>query len=205
MNEKFLELPEEKRLKIINAGFEVFSHNEYKRASTDTIAQLAGISKGLLFYYFHNKKAFYLFLFDYAAKLITDSVVNGRYNEITDFFELCEYASERKLELLREMPSIMDFVMRAFFSQREEISDELGEWFQKTSSVIFEQYFTNIDFTKFKDDVNPAEILQMLTWMAEGYFHSKQRTATEIEQFAVKYRKWTQLFKQIAYKEEALK
>ena len=55
MNEKFFALPEEKQERIINAAMEVFGKNEYKRASTDLIAVKAGISKGLLFYYFHNK------------------------------------------------------------------------------------------------------------------------------------------------------
>ena len=56
MNQKFFELNEEKRLAIINAGLEVFSKNDYKHALTADIAAKAGISKGLLFYYFHNKK-----------------------------------------------------------------------------------------------------------------------------------------------------
>ena len=33
------------------------------------IAEEAGISKSLLFYYFHNKKEFYLFLWDKCAEM----------------------------------------------------------------------------------------------------------------------------------------
>ena len=61
MREEFFNLPKEKQLRIINAGFEVFGKNEYKRAVTDDIAAKAGISKGLLFYYFGNKKALYMY------------------------------------------------------------------------------------------------------------------------------------------------
>ncbi len=52
MNEKFYQLSEEKQLRILNAAMEVFGLHEYKRASTDVIAAKAGVSKGLLFYYF---------------------------------------------------------------------------------------------------------------------------------------------------------
>lgn len=52
--EKFLELPNEKQLKIINVGFEYFGKYGYKGANTEDIANRAGISKGLLFYYFKN-------------------------------------------------------------------------------------------------------------------------------------------------------
>ena len=112
MNEQFLELPEEKKMRIINAGFEVFGNYEYKRASTDLIAVKAGISKGLLFYYFHNKKSFYLYLFKYAETLIKESVLDKHLTEITDFFELCEYSAEKKYRLLEKSPHIFDFVVR---------------------------------------------------------------------------------------------
>ena len=52
MENKFLELPKEKQLRIINAGMEYFGQYGYKNAKTDDIATKAGISKGLLFYYF---------------------------------------------------------------------------------------------------------------------------------------------------------
>lgn len=56
INEKFYELEKEKQDKIINAAIEVFSKNDYKNAVTEEIAYKAEISKGLLFYYFKNKK-----------------------------------------------------------------------------------------------------------------------------------------------------
>ncbi len=56
MNEKFYSLPEEKQQKIINAGFRVFSQNSYKKSPMNEIADCAGISKSLLFHYFHNKR-----------------------------------------------------------------------------------------------------------------------------------------------------
>lgn len=51
-------LSSEKELAIVNASLEVFSQSEYKHAATDEIAHKAGISKGLLFYYFKNKEEF---------------------------------------------------------------------------------------------------------------------------------------------------
>ena len=67
MNEKFFTLSPEKQARITNAAPEVFARNDYKHASTDDIAAKAGISKGLLFYYFRNKQSLYLYLYDYEA------------------------------------------------------------------------------------------------------------------------------------------
>ena len=45
MNQKFFDLPEEKQQRIINSALTVFSKYDYKKASTDEIVRLAGISK----------------------------------------------------------------------------------------------------------------------------------------------------------------
>ena len=62
MNEKFFSLPIQKQEAMINAGFHVFSQYPYKKSPMNEIAAAAGISKSLLFHYFHNKKELYLFL-----------------------------------------------------------------------------------------------------------------------------------------------
>ena len=68
MKESFFALPEEKRQAIINAGYRVFSENSYKNSPMSEIAEAAGISKSLLFYYIRNKKELYLFLWDKCAE-----------------------------------------------------------------------------------------------------------------------------------------
>lgn len=57
MEDRLSSLSEEKKNAVVNAALEVFGTNEYKRASTDLIAAKAGISKGLLFYYFKIRKS----------------------------------------------------------------------------------------------------------------------------------------------------
>ena len=82
MNEKFFSLPIEKQEAIINAGYRVFSQNSYKKSSISEIADAAGISNSLLFYYFHNKKELYLFLWEKCAKLTIESLEkNGCYDQ----------------------------------------------------------------------------------------------------------------------------
>ena len=206
INEKFFDLPEEKRQKIINAGFEVFAKNEYKRASTDVIAAKAEISKGLLFYYFHNKKALYLFLFEYAANYIKEHVVDGYLQEITDFFELSAYAAERKCQMLLQSPYLTDFVMRAFYSQNEAVSEDLNTRVRKETAAIFGTYFSRVDLSKFREDINPKDIYQMLTWLADGYLHERQKTGQpiDLEDVMAKYRFWSNLLQKTSYKEEYL-
>ena len=70
MEDRLSSLSEEKKNAVVNAALEVFGTNEYKRASTDLIAAKAGISKGLLFYYFKNKKELYMYIFEYVMEKV---------------------------------------------------------------------------------------------------------------------------------------
>jgi len=207
LNEKFFELPEEKRQKIVNAGFEVFGLNDYKRASTEEIAVKAGISKGLLFYYFQNKRALYTFLFDLAANRMKDYVVDGRLFEITDFFEFCEYAAERKCRMLRQSPYIMDFILRAFYSQNEAVSEDINRKVRDQAAAVYSTYFQGIDTSKFRDDVRMGDIYQMLAWMTDGYIRELQRTGRSVELNDVMdhFKLWSAYLKRVSYKEEYLK
>lgn len=206
MNEKFFELPEEKRLRIINAGFEIFSQSDYKKASTEDIAAKAGISKGLLFYYFHDKRSLYLFLYDSASSLMKETVMDAHFNEITDVFEMFEYAAEKKYAVLAKSPHVMDFIMRAYYAEKEAVFEELNKRFEQMTAEIYGVYFARLDFSKFKETYSPMDIMQMLTWMADGYLHEKQRAgmAIDLDDLMDKYTVWSALFKNIAYKEEYL-
>lgn len=204
MNEKFLELPEEKQRRIINAGLEVFGRSDYTHASTEEIAVKAGISKGLLFYYFHNKAALYTFLFEWAANQMKSAVVGGAFGQITDFFELFEYASERKYALLRDCPHILDFTVRAFYTPLGPVSEEINQKIADQTAAIFSTYFSGIDFSKFREDVDPQEIYRMLVWMSEGYMYEQRlaEQSTDLEDMMEKFRQWTAWFRRLSYKEE---
>jgi AcrR family transcriptional regulator len=204
MNERFHALPDEKQLKIINAGLEVFSRTEYKRASTDEIAAKADISKGLLFYYFHNKKELYFYLFDFSKNFLRSQVVDESFEKITDFFELLLYSSEKKAGLLARTPYITDFLMRAFYSKNEVISEDMQKKVLDIKATLYEEFFKNIDFAKFKPEINPFQIYQMLIWMSNGYLHEKLISGQPLELLRINadYRAWLDLFRLISYKEE---
>lgn len=203
MNEKFHELSEEKKLRIINAAMEVFSRNEYKRASTDDIAAIAGISKGSLFYYFQNKKSLYLYVYEYTNDLMKSCILDHHFDDITDFFELMDYGAKIKLQILDKNPFIMDFVMRAFYSKGEPVSEDLDSFNQEQMDHLFVNYFQNVDFSKFRDGTDPMYVIRMLTWMTDGYMHEYQRRGLPLkpEDVMNEYRKWAMMLKKFLYKE----
>lgn len=204
MNEQFYELPQEKQMRIINAGVEVFSQYDYKHASTEEMARKAGISKGLLFYYFHNKKSFYLFLFEYGVKLLLNQIIDDHFKEITDFFDLIQYAAEKKVGILEKMPYLADFVVRCFYEEGEGPGPEVGVAVTELIGKNYQKYFQNIDYSKFRKDVSPKEVYDMLVWMTLGYLHDRRRAGKPIvlKETMDLFYVWEKHLRRIAYEDE---
>ena len=104
MNEKFFALPEEKQRAILNAGYRVFSQNAYKKSPMSEIADAAGISKSLLFHYFHNKKELYLFLWEKCAQVTIECLREAGCYEQTDLFESMYRGLKAKVHIIKQYP-----------------------------------------------------------------------------------------------------
>lgn len=206
MEEKFLELPKEKQLKIINAGMEYFGKYGYKNAKTDDIAAKAGISKGLLFYYFKNKKSLFIYLYHFCEEILVEYINAQNLQEITDFFDIMDYGAARKIEIMIQYPYMMNFIMKAFYSQKEDVSSDMNHLIQQTLSQTFDNYFKNIDMSKFRDDIDLKQVYQMLVWMMEGYLIEMLRNgqSLDVDEMMNEFDKWKVMFKRMCYREECL-
>ena len=201
--EKFEELSQEKQRRIIDAGMEVFGRYEYKKANTEDIAAKAGISKGLLFYYFKDKKSFYMYLFQYCVT-ITKTLDDEDFTKITDFFALMEFGAQKKMQIMVEHPFILDFICRAFSSRREAVSSDVAMELHSLMDTTFDRFFAHVDFSKFNNDVDPKQVYQMLVWMTEGYMHEKLscQETLNLENIMKDFEEWKVMFKKMAYKKE---
>lgn len=204
MNDKFYLLPEEKQRKIVNAAIEVFGKNDYTKASTELIAAKANISKGLLFYYFHNKKALYMYIYNYLIEIMREQIADSKFTELTDFFELLKYASSKKVRMLERNPYILDFAIRAFYSEKEAVSEELKSVNTIQEELLYQMYFGNIDTYKFKDGIDPFKTYKMLRWMGDGYIHDIQMSGKEfnVDVMLAEFNGWLDMMKRLVYKEE---
>ena len=204
--EKFEELPSEKKMRIINAGLECFGQYGYKKANTDLIVEKAGISKGLLFYYFKNKEAFYLYLCDFCSKVSLEAVDVAEMSAITDFFDMLDFGIRTKLKIWSDYPYMYDFSLRMVLFQDEKVSASVNDYLAENYNATFDEYFKHIDFSLFKEDIDPKYIYKMFSWLSEGYLSEKHRTNQPIvfDEAIAEFEKWKAMIKQISYKEEYL-
>lgn len=167
MFSKFFNLDKEKQDRIINAAIKVFAQKGYDSASTNEIVKEAGISKGLLFHYFQNKKQLFFFLFDYCYNIIADEFYKKVDLTETDFFNRMRQSVMIKMELLNQYPDIFNFIQEAFMQDSAEIKEELDKMKQELTAINIEKVYEGIDLSKFRDDVDIQKILKIITWTFE--------------------------------------
>ena len=201
---KFESLPEQRREAIVNAAVETFGRCDYKSASTEDIARRAGISKGLLFFYFKSKKELYLYLMEHLMEKVSDLVVDDGFYEIDDFFDLLVYAAETKRKVLSRFPYLLEFSIRAFYPEHKDIKDTMDSWTQRQIDLMFSAYFRCVRFDRFRDDIDPKYVLDLLIWLADGYLHQQRALHQRLDMDAMldEMYRWCDMLKAYSYKEE---
>ncbi len=178
MNPKFFDVKKEKQDAIINACLKVFAENGYKKASTDVIVKTAGISKGLLFHYFESKKGAYEFIYDYSVKYmmleLTQSVKKGE----RDFFEIQRTIEGVKTRVMRNYPYMQQFLDSIRFEDHPDALAAIGE----DKEVLRDTYnsiYRQADMSRFDDFVDINRVINMISWMSEGFIKDRFRQQEE--------------------------
>ncbi len=206
MNPKFFSLPRERQDLIRNSAMTEFGAGTFKKTSADAIAQRAGVSKALLFYYFKDKRELYLYLFQYAieesvGKYFTKTLYYGE----TDFFRALEEGHKIKMELVRRMPGLFRFVMRAYYEQDGILSAKLRKKMDDVLERSTDEFLARMELCKFKEGVDPRTVVRLLMLASEGMLaETNACTAQEIDALFREYKKYADLLRRHLYKEEYL-
>ena len=203
MNEKFYCLPEEKRQRIISAGFFVFSQNSYKKSSMNEIAQKAQISKSLLFFYFRNKRELYLFLWDTACVITVKYLNDYRCYEPGDLFQMMQRGMDAKLALMEKYPFMTNFAIRAFFEKNEEVSEAIQASYRKAFSMKANQALAQVDAKDFIPGLDLKMMYRQMFLASEGYlWEMMQKGDVDWEQVRRDFSDLMEFWKSVYYSEE---
>ena len=159
MNGKFFTLPEEKQKRIINAAYVVFADSSYQKASMSRIAAAGGISKSLLFHYFHNKKELYLYLWENINR-ISCEIELKYYKETTDFFEIMTRKILARCEFMRTAPDEYLFSIRALFAEPLEIREATGKSYKEVYEDAAGKLLGAVDLSVFRPGIDVGMLLE---------------------------------------------
>lgn len=183
----------------------VFARYDYRKASTDEIAEGAGVSKALLFHYFGSKKELYLFIYGFARDYTIENISKNHDYDEDDFFKILVNAQMCKARLLAEYPDIMLFLVKAYYEESPEVKQEISVDFAQMTQDTSRSFIARADLSKFKEGVSPEMVLNIIIWMAEGYMRS--RTAEQLKDLPganKEYLDHVELLRQQFYKPEYL-
>ncbi|MCK9268114.1 MAG: TetR/AcrR family transcriptional regulator [Alkaliphilus sp.] len=201
--EKFLNLPIEKQNLIIDAALKTFATHGYKKTSISDIAGSAGISKAMVFHYFGTKKELYLYLVNTCVKSISIEVIEKFDDSITDLFDRILYTSKLKLSLMEKHPHVSLFIQNAYFENDDEVKEELKTIFSKSDGRTLGKKITfeGADFSKFKDDIDPNLVMNMIDWISEGYMSKMADIGeSDFDELYKMFEECLKLFKKNFYK-----
>ncbi len=169
MNKKFYSLPEEKRQRIINAGFRVFAQNSYKKSPMQEIADDARISKSLLFHYFQNKKELYLFLWNQAAEITMQYLTKYNCYEPADLFEMMERGMRAKIQIMYHYPDMTAFAIKAFYEKDPEISCEIQKSYKHYFGLKANDALARVNPEDFIPGLDIPMMYREMYLASEGY------------------------------------
>ena len=198
MNEKFFSLPKEKQQAIINAGYRVFSQNSYKNSPMSEIAEEAGISKSLLFHYFHNKKELYMFLWDKCAEMTIELLTEYECYSQRELFESMERGMKVKMEIIRQYPDMGNFAIRAFYEKDPVISAAVQESYHRYFNFKADKARLNFDPEQFVPGLDIPMMYREMYWASEGYiWEMVQSGNVDMEQMEKDFHKLMEFWKSI--------
>ena len=170
--DSFYSLEHEKQKHIIDAAMLEFGEKGFKHASTNAIVEKAGISKGMLFYYFGSKEELFDFIFDYTLEFWKAEYYQTfaeSAGKPGDFLERCKMLSELKRKLVTGSPVIVKFLEQIYMPDPEEqFKKHLGEAAElkeQTRRYIYD----NIDYSLFRDDIDPKDTAKYIKWLMDSY------------------------------------
>ena len=167
------------------------------------IADAAGISKSLLFHYFHNKKELYMFLWDKCAGITIEYLTKyGCYGQ-DGLFESMERGMRAKMEIIRLYPDMGSFVIKAFYEKDAEICAAIQESYHRYFNLKADRTRLNFDPAQFRPGLDVAMMYREMYWAAEGYlWEMVQRGDVNIDQMEKDFGKLMAFWKSVYLRKE---
>ena len=182
MNEKFYDLSKEKQDIMINGAMQVFAKNGYVHASTDEMVKVAGVSKGLWFHYFGNKKGLYKFVCTYAVNygLLELSIKNREQN--TDYFNTKLAIENNKLAMVGKYPYLPLLIISMKEEEDMEAKEITKEIVEAMDAKISEQLADT-----YKSSFGDVEIGIKINEMVDAFLSKLLREQYNSPVFSEKY------------------
>lgn len=151
----------EKKQKIIEAGLKAFSEKGYYNTTTTEIAQIAGVSTGIVYNYFNNKKDILL----QALKVSFENTYTQIFNAINQYKFNCNFECS-----IREF--ILDSLQAHKSGNQSAHREIMGMCLlDQDAGLLLKQMDENVIKTIVKALINSGINVPNITTKAEIFYH----------------------------------
>lgn len=155
----------EKEQAILKAAIQVFGSDGY-HASTDKIAEIAGVSKGSVFRYFDNKQHLYYEAVKQAIDNIMAVVDFSVWTDSQDLVSMVIRATKYKTELSHQFPYEFDLLMRVYANESfvpKPMRDRVFQMFNKLEVDLVNNVINaTVSKLDLRPELNKDEVRQYL-------------------------------------------
>ncbi|MFD2671053.1 TetR/AcrR family transcriptional regulator [Marinicrinis sediminis] len=163
MYEAFEKLPEEKRNRILAVCIEAFAETGYEKTSTDMITKRAGISKGILFHYFKNKKNLYVYVIKHVHQFLAHRILSAiEQVQSADFFDRIKEVILIKQRIQFEHLQETKLVTHALLHPPHAVREEMLQLLQQNKDLYGPPFLAKmLDASLLKEHVSPDRVLNL--------------------------------------------
>jgi AcrR family transcriptional regulator len=163
----FLELEEDKRTRVIEAGLREFARNTYNEASTNSMVRAAGISKGSLFKYFDNKEDFYFYILDTVVADLFEDLSSDVVKLKGDLFDILVRYAEVEFSWHMKNPDKYQLLKRAFVNDSSSLYLKAVERYKLAGDSMYHVLMHNSYTEGLIGDKD--KVVNVVKWVLEGY------------------------------------
>ncbi|WAA10997.1 TetR/AcrR family transcriptional regulator [Fervidibacillus albus] len=214
MTERFENLAPEKRMRILKAAYKEFAEKGFDQASTNAIVKEAGIGKGMLFYYFGNKKELYNYLINYALDIFSEQFLNKIDDTIMDILDRIVHISRLKMKFFMEHPELSKFFTAEMLRGEMDLSDELNEKLNRIVQLGYDKIYDHSTVYKnqLRKGIDGKKVYRVVEWVIRGYqedllqtLKNKKMDDIDFDKYWDEFDEYVKLLKISFYQEEGFR
>lgn len=172
---------EKKALKdaILKSSLVYFKDAPFQKVSTNDIVTDAGVSKGLLFHYFKDKRTLYLTLYEHIWENIKHHVVHDeKMNDPNLFVRLNHFFYSQRAYLLHHSDEAQ-FLKRVHLTTDDNIAKKRSQIYQGIQNQFYKRIFDHIDTSLFQSDIVLTDAYKVLVWTLQRVVSDWEKTQKE--------------------------
>lgn len=152
--------------RILDAAAVEFAERGFVAASTNTIAEAAGVAKGLVFHHFATKADLYIAIVERVGESIIREF-QARTDWPRDLFELLYEISAHKVRFFQKDP-VSYRVLASLSDGPPELRERLFASAAQVRARVWPHLLANVDTSKLRPHVSLDDALETIVALGEG-------------------------------------